>query len=66
MVITCISCASCCIIKPTRCATSPETPVSISSKMMVGKAVFFAINDLMVNINLDNSPPDATLFSSFN
>src|SRR6185437_11558219 len=64
MVITCRFCDNRSMICPTLLATSPETPASISSKIMVGKAVFCAINDLIASISLESSPPEATLLIS--
>ena len=43
-----------------RSAISPLTPVSISSKMMVGKVLAAAMSDLMESMRRLISPPEAT------
>ena len=50
---------------PILSATSPLTPVSISSKMIVGNCFFVASNDFKASIKRDSSPPLATLCNSF-
>ena len=44
-------------------AISPETPVSISSKISVGNAILSAIKYLIAKMSRDNSPPEATFLS---
>ena len=46
-------------------ATSPLTPESISSKMNVLFITLTQLTALIASINLDNSPPLATLLSGF-
>ena len=41
-------------------AISPDTPVSISSNIMVGREDLFASKDLIHNIRRENSPHEAT------
>ncbi|MBK7666140.1 MAG: hypothetical protein IPJ32_01640 [Sphingobacteriaceae bacterium] len=45
-------------------ATSPLTPVSISSKIIVGKAFLLAMIDFILSIKRDSSPPEAILCNS--
>ena len=52
------------IFSPILAATLPETPVSISSKIIVGIEVNFAIIALRDNIIRDISPPDAHFATS--
>ena len=59
MTMTCIEPEIFLSIFPTLLAIFPETPLSISSKMIVGRRFFCDINDLILNISLDNSPPEA-------
>ena len=47
------------MISPILSAISPDTPVSISSKIIVGRAAASAANDFMVSIKRDISPPEA-------
>ena len=47
------------MISPILSAISPDTPVSTSSKIIVGKAVNPAIIALMQSINREISPPEA-------
>ena len=51
---------------PILCATSPDTPVSISSKMMEGSALYCESIALTANIMRDNSPPEATFLRGQN
>ena len=44
-------------------AISPDTPVSISSKIKVGSWDFSATMDLITSMMRDSSPPEATLFN---
>ena len=64
MVITCIFTPISCIIFAILLETSPETPVSISSKIIVGNCIFSDNIFLIESIILDNSPPEATFFNS--
>ena len=57
--ITCSDCAIWLIMLPMRWAMSPDTPVSISSKMIDGSCMWAAMIDLMVSISREISPPDA-------
>ena len=54
------------IICAMRWAISPETPVSISSKITVGKAFLLAMSDFITNIKRDISPPEATSCTACN
>ena len=47
------------MIFPILSAISPETPVSISSKIIVGKLEAVAISDFRQSITRDISPPEA-------
>ena len=49
------------IKKPTFSAILPETPESISSKIIVDELFIEYKCFLIHNINLDNSPPEAIL-----
>ena len=51
------------IMLPILMAISPETPVSISSKTMVGSFRLVAKMYFRAIINRENSPPDATFLS---
>ena len=48
------------MISPILCATSPDTPVSISSKIIDGRVLYCDRMALTASIIRDNSPPDAT------
>jgi hypothetical protein len=48
-----------CMSSPIFDATSPETPVSISSKMIDGRFIFLPTIDLTASISREISPPDA-------
>ena len=56
----------CFIIIAILSAMLPETPVSISSKMRVGRSVAPAIRDFRESITLAISPPEAICESSCN
>ena len=56
--------AICCIVSAIFSAIVPETPVSISSKIIVGSALFFAVNAFRDSINRAISPPDAIAATS--
>ena len=45
---------------------APPIPVSISSKIIVGKGIALATRDLITKVSLDNSPPEATSLIFFN
>ena len=49
------------IMSPILSATLPDTPVSISSNIIVGSDVYLASSPLSESITLDSSPPEATL-----
>ena len=61
MAMTWCFCDSCCIICPTLDAVSPEMPVSISSKIIVGRYMESVMMDLRQSMMRDISPPDAIL-----
>ena len=54
------------MIDPILSAISPEVPVSISSKITVGRAVAPAIIDFRQSIKREISPPDATWATGIN
>ena len=54
----------CFMISPILWAISPETPVSISSKMIVGKAILVASRCLIASIIRESSPPEAVFLSN--
>ena len=64
MAITWWFSASSFIIWATFDAVSPEMPVSISSKMMVGRNMESLMMDLRQSMMRDISPPDAILVMS--
>ena len=57
----CIDCPIRPIMSPILSAILPETPVSISSNIIVGNDVYLASSPLSESITLDSSPPEATL-----
>ena len=59
MAMICRVAAICRMISPICPAIAPLTPVSISSKMMVGSPLEDAINDLIHSMIRLISPPDA-------
>ena len=59
MSTTCIVSASAQMISPIASAMRPETPVSISSKRMVGSCIRRASSALSASMTRDSSPPDA-------
>ena len=61
---TCADCPIRCITRPIRSAIVPLTPVSISSKMIVGRFRFCAIKALRVSITRAISPPEAVCATS--
>src|SRR5574344_294306 len=64
MAKTCISRPISQILDPILSATLPDTPVSISSKIIVGMLVYLAIIALRQSIIRDISPPEAHLATS--
>ena len=56
--------AICCIVRAIFSAIVPETPVSISSKIIVGSALLFAISAFRESIKRAISPPDAMAATS--
>ena len=64
MANTCIISPMLQIIEPILSATLPDTPESISSKIMVGILVYSAIRALRQSIIRDISPPEAHFASS--
>ena len=59
MSTTCIVEASSLMMRPMASAMRPETPVSISSKMIVGSCMRSASSALIASITRDSSPPEA-------
>ena len=59
MSTTCIVSASETMISPIASAIRPETPVSISSKMMVGSCMRRASIALRASMTRESSPPEA-------
>ena len=47
------------MMSPIASAMRPETPVSISSKMMVGSCIRLASRALMASMTRESSPPEA-------
>ena len=64
MFITCMLLPISARIEPTIEATSPDTPESISSKIIAGSPELFASTDFRQSITLDSSPPEAHFDSS--
>jgi len=64
MAITCIFPAALCNTSPTLPAISPEIPLSISSKIIVGRSFRSEMSDFSASITLESSPPEATLLRS--
>ena len=48
------------MILPTATEMSPDTPLSISSKIIVGRRLRSVTTDFTESIRRDNSPPEAT------
>ena len=59
MSTTCIEAASEAMISPMASAMRPDTPVSISSKMIVGSCIRSASSALSASMTRDSSPPEA-------
>ena len=60
MAMTCMCPAMCRMMTPTATEMSPETPLSISSKMIVGNRLRRVTSDFMASMRRDSSPPEAT------
>ena len=62
--MTCMCVPISCITSAILLETSPETPVSISSKRMVGSFAYLDKINLTPNMILESSPPEATFFKT--
>ena len=66
MAITCMRRDISPIISPILSATSPDTPVSTSSNIIVGKFIVFAMIAFIDSIMRDSSPPEAVASTGIN